>query len=211
VVEQQRADECTGHLGLRFPKPGGGEIALSEWRGAPLLINFWATWCPPCVEEMPLLARFQKAHRADGWRILGLAVDKEKPVQEFVTSKGIDFAIALAGNEGLALSRSLETAPGAYHSASLSAATALFWRGNWALSTKRCWLTGLGFGFEPIGSTSRKMAMFAVKSALPPSKPSFLFCRPRPECLEQELEIPHGPAQAEDADRSRLRVERFRA
>jgi thiol-disulfide isomerase/thioredoxin len=112
VVEQQRADECTGHLGLRFPKPGGGEIALSEWRGAPLLINFWATWCPPCVEEMPLLARFQKAHRADGWRILGLAVDKEKPVQEFVTSKGIDFAIALAGNEGLALSRSLGNSAG---------------------------------------------------------------------------------------------------
>ena len=98
--------------GLRFPKPGGGEIALSERRGAPLLINFWATWCPPCVEEMPLLARFQKAHRADGWRILGLAVDKEKPVQEFVTSKGIDFAIALAGNEGLALSRSLGNSAG---------------------------------------------------------------------------------------------------
>ncbi len=98
--------------GLRFPKPGGGEIALSEWRGAPLLINFWATWCPPCVEEMPLLARFQKAHRAEGWRILGLAVDKEKPVQEFVAAKGIDFTIALAGSEGLALSRSLGNSAG---------------------------------------------------------------------------------------------------
>lgn len=97
---------------LRFPKPGGGEVALSEWRGAPLLINFWATWCPPCVEEMPLLARFQKAQRGAGWRVLGLAVDKEKPVQEFVAAKGIDFPIALAGNEGLALSRSLGNTAG---------------------------------------------------------------------------------------------------
>ena len=98
--------------GLRFPKPGGGEIALSEWRGAPLLINFWATWCPPCVEEMPLLARFQRAHRSTGWRVLGIAVGKEKPVQDFIAAKGIDFAIVLAGNDGLALSRSLGNAAG---------------------------------------------------------------------------------------------------
>lgn len=97
---------------LRFPKPGGGEVRLSEWRGKPLLLNFWATWCPPCVEEMPLLARFHRDHRSAGWQVIGLAVDREKPVQEFVAAKGIDFPIALAGHEGMSLSRSLGNAAG---------------------------------------------------------------------------------------------------
>jgi thiol-disulfide isomerase/thioredoxin len=97
---------------LRFPKPGGGDLALSQWRGKPLLLNFWATWCPPCVEEMPLLARFQHEHGAKGWQVIGLAVDREKPVQEFVAAKRIDFPIALAGTEGLALSRAMGNAAG---------------------------------------------------------------------------------------------------
>ena len=97
---------------LRFPKPGGGDLLLSQWRGKPLLLNFWATWCPPCVEEMPLLARFQREHGGKGWQVVGLAVDREKPVQEFVEAKKIDFPIALAGTEGLALSRALGNSAG---------------------------------------------------------------------------------------------------
>jgi thiol-disulfide isomerase/thioredoxin len=97
---------------LRFPTPGGGELALSQWRGKPLLLNFWATWCPPCVEEMPLLARFQHEHGAEGWQVIGLAVDREKPVQEFIAAQQIDFPIAMAGTEGIALSRALGNTAG---------------------------------------------------------------------------------------------------
>ena len=97
---------------LRFLRPGGGELAFADLRGRPLLLNFWATWCPPCVTEMPLLARFQAEHRSAGWQVVGLAVDNEAAVLEFLDRRGIDFLVALAGAEGLALARSLGNSAG---------------------------------------------------------------------------------------------------
>jgi thiol-disulfide isomerase/thioredoxin len=97
---------------LRLPRPGGGEIAFADLRGKPLLINFWATWCPPCVEEMPLLARFARQHKQAGWQVVGIAVDREQAVRDFIAAKGIDFPIGLASGEGLALSRSLGNSAG---------------------------------------------------------------------------------------------------
>lgn len=97
---------------LRLPRPGGGELAFAELRGRPLLLNFWATWCPPCVVEMPLLAHFARQHHGSGWQVVGIAVDREQPVREFITARSIDFPIVLAGNDGLALSRSLGNSAG---------------------------------------------------------------------------------------------------
>jgi thiol-disulfide isomerase/thioredoxin len=108
-----RRGEASARLwSMRFRRPGGGEIALADFRGKPLLLNFWATWCPPCVTEMPLLARFHAEHRATGWQVLGLAVDQEAPVRTFVVEHSIDFPVALAQAEGLELARELGNAAG---------------------------------------------------------------------------------------------------
>lgn len=100
-------------FGLRFERPGGGEVALATFRGRPLVLNFWATWCPPCIEEMPMLDRFQREHRAAGWQVVGLAVDSAEPVREFLARHPVDFTIGLAGMQGVALSRSLGNVSGA--------------------------------------------------------------------------------------------------
>jgi len=96
----------------RFPTPQGGEIALADFRGRPLLVNFWATWCPPCVREMPLLDRFHRAQAARGWQVFGLAVDGPTPVREFIARAPVSYPIGLAGLGGTTLSRELGNASG---------------------------------------------------------------------------------------------------
>jgi thiol-disulfide isomerase/thioredoxin len=88
-------------------------LRFETLRGRPLLLNFWATWCPPCIEEMPLLDRFQRERRTNGWQVLGLAVDSPQPVREFLARHPVGFMIGLAGMQGVALSRSLGNTGGA--------------------------------------------------------------------------------------------------
>lgn len=92
---------------LQFETPQGGTLQMAALRGRPLLLNFWAPWCPPCVEELPLLDAFYQASAAKGWQVLGLAVDQRAPVQSFLQRQPLHFTVAMAGLSGLSLSRSL--------------------------------------------------------------------------------------------------------
>ncbi|CAD5375265.1 Thiol-disulfide isomerase/thioredoxin [Rubrivivax sp. A210] len=91
----------------RLPQPGGGELVMQSLRGQLLLINFWATWCVPCVKEMPELDQFQREHAARGWHVVGLALDNAKAVREFLARAPVSYAIGLAGFEGTDLARQL--------------------------------------------------------------------------------------------------------
>lgn len=98
---------------LRFERPEGGELALASLRSHPMLLNFWATWCAPCVKEMPLLDKFHQAQRARGLSVVGLAVDSPTPVREFLTRRPMTFPIGLAGLDGVELARTLGNDSGA--------------------------------------------------------------------------------------------------
>lgn len=91
----------------QFDTPAGTKLALSALQGKPLLINFWATWCPPCVKEMPELDRFHQTFKAKGWQVVGLAVDSPTPVKAFLAKVGVGFDIGLAGMGGIELSQAL--------------------------------------------------------------------------------------------------------
>ena len=80
---------------------------MRSMAGGPLLINFWATWCPPCVEELPLLNRFYEEHRRNGWQVLGLAVDQPAAVEAFLRRAPVAFTVAMAGMSGIELSKTL--------------------------------------------------------------------------------------------------------
>ncbi|MEO8152213.1 MAG: TlpA disulfide reductase family protein [Rhizobacter sp.] len=91
----------------RFDQPGGGELVMAPLRGKPLVLNFWATWCAPCVKEMPLIDAFYRQHQSKGWQVVGLAVDGPTPVREFLAKVQVGFPIGLAGFNGVDLAKSL--------------------------------------------------------------------------------------------------------
>lgn len=96
----------------RFPRPDGGELVMADLRRQPLLINFWATWCPPCIKELPEFDRFARGHERQ-LRVVGLAIDKLEPVQDFLKKQPLSFDVGLAGFAGTELARSLGNTAGA--------------------------------------------------------------------------------------------------
>ena len=98
---------------LRFDRPEGGQLAMSALRGQVLVLNFWATWCPPCIKELPEFDRLHQAQSGRGVQVVGLAVDGPTPVREFLARLPVRFAIGLAGFEGVDLSRQLGNSSGA--------------------------------------------------------------------------------------------------
>ena len=90
-----------------FDRPEGGRIELASLKGKPLVINFWATWCPPCVREMPLLDAWARKHADHGLTVLGLAVDSPSPVREYLQKTPVSFPIGLTGFAGTELARQL--------------------------------------------------------------------------------------------------------
>lgn len=92
---------------LQWTTPDGAPLPMLSFKGRPLLINFWATWCPPCVEELPLINAFYEENKGNGWQVLGLAVDKPALVKGFLAKMPLAFSVGMAGLGGTDLSRKL--------------------------------------------------------------------------------------------------------
>ncbi len=74
----------------------GVEQPQSQWQDKVLLINFWATWCAPCREEMPLLADFQDRYQEQGLQVIGITLDDPEPVQRFADTMDINYPLLIS-------------------------------------------------------------------------------------------------------------------
>ena len=94
-------------LAMVLPDLDGREQPLAQWRGKVLVVNFWATWCAPCREEMPLFIAAQQRDRDKGVQFVGIAVDQADKVRDFAKSIGLNYPALIGGFGAIEMSKAL--------------------------------------------------------------------------------------------------------
>jgi thiol-disulfide isomerase/thioredoxin len=89
-----------------LPDMEGTPREFAEWDGKHRLLNFWATWCAPCRREIPLLKAFQDQHGADGFQVLGIAVDYPEQVTSYAEETEFNYPILIGQQDAMAVAES---------------------------------------------------------------------------------------------------------
>jgi len=84
---------------LALPGLDGTLHRLTDWKGRPLVVNFWATWCEPCRREIPLLKSLRRERATDRLEVVGIAIDFRDAAQKYAKDTGIDYPV-LVGEQG---------------------------------------------------------------------------------------------------------------
>lgn len=105
VGEAGQAQAGAEILAANFPDVKGIAQPLAQWKGKVMVVNFWATWCGPCREEMPMFVKVQGAYKDRGVVFVGVAIDQADKVENFVKEIGVNYPVVVAESEGAALSR----------------------------------------------------------------------------------------------------------
>ncbi len=91
-----------------------GEIRyLSEWEGSVIAINFWATWCPPCLEEIPEFIQLQYTYEDRGLQFIGVALQDAEEVRDFIEEYNVNYPSLVGGEDVIALAKKLGNSIGA--------------------------------------------------------------------------------------------------
>ena len=86
-----------------LPDLAGKERRMDEWDGEVVLLNFWASWCPPCRREIPAFIDLQEDFGDEGLQIVGVAIDDRQAVIDFTDPMGVNYPILLGGEEGIGI------------------------------------------------------------------------------------------------------------
>lgn len=93
--------------GLTLPDLSGKQQALKQWQGKVLVVNYWATWCPPCREEVPGFARLQTKFGANGVQFIGISIDTADKVAEFQTTTPVNYPLLIGETSAIQSSETL--------------------------------------------------------------------------------------------------------
>jgi thiol-disulfide isomerase/thioredoxin len=84
----------------------GEQISASSFDGSVTLVNFWATWCAPCREEMPMLVELHKAYAPSGFQVVGVAIDDVQQARDFAAELGVDYTILVGSIDVMTMAQS---------------------------------------------------------------------------------------------------------
>jgi thiol-disulfide isomerase/thioredoxin len=90
---------------FQLPDLDGRAVSSREWAGKVVILNFWATWCPPCLREMPLFEEVQAHH--EEVQLIGIAIDSEEDVASFLSEHPVNYPVLLGDTEAIEMSRRL--------------------------------------------------------------------------------------------------------
>lgn len=88
--------------GFTLADRDGKPRKLADWTGRPLIVNYWATWCPPCIREIPLLSRLRQDYKAQSLEVIGIAVDVRDDVLAFAEKRKVEYPLLIGEDDGLA-------------------------------------------------------------------------------------------------------------
>ncbi len=92
---------------IRLPDLDGREVVSNAWAGKVVVLNYWASWCPACLREMPLLVQAQEAIGEGRLQVVGIAIDEPSEARRFVAANPLNYPVLLGGVETVELSRRL--------------------------------------------------------------------------------------------------------
>ena len=109
----QEQTSAAALMGLALPNVDGREQRLDQWKGKVLVVNFWATWCEPCREEMPEFVKAQAVSGAKGLQFVGIAIDSPDKIRQFTRELKVNYPSLVGGYGALELSKTLGNRIGA--------------------------------------------------------------------------------------------------
>jgi len=104
-AEATSADGGAARIDFTLPDLAGQSRQFSEWDGELVLLNFWATWCPPCLKEMPMFQDRYARYADRGFTIVAVAVDELDETRAFVDEHGIEFPVLIGQDDAIAVGR----------------------------------------------------------------------------------------------------------
>ena len=104
-------------IGLQRPEFAAADLDgrlrnIKEWDGKLIFLNFWATWCPPCLKEIPDFIELQREYGDQGFQIIGIAIDDEEAVREYASEVGMNYPTMVLESEGVGLAKRFGNGPG---------------------------------------------------------------------------------------------------
>jgi len=94
-------------LEISLPDVSGKQRNLSEWQGKIRIINFWATWCPPCLEEIPEFIKLQNEFKNNDLQFIGIAIEEKETVEKYLKDNPVNYPMLIGGDKAVTLAQQL--------------------------------------------------------------------------------------------------------